>query len=54
MPDRDYCKETYNKANEERIDALVNALCERYTEITGKGKDDQKLWDEFYNIVRFQ
>lgn len=52
-PARDYYKEQYRKTDDARIDALVNALCERYVELTGKGKDDQKLWDELYNAVRF-
>lgn len=52
--DKDYCKDAYSKADEARIDALVNALVLRYNELTGKGKDDQKLYDDLYNVVRFR
>ena len=41
----------YFQARDAAIDALVDALCERYRELTGKHATD-KMRDEFWQTVR--
>lgn len=43
----------YHRAQDEKADALVSALCDTYTTITGRPASD-RLRDELYQAVRFE
>lgn len=48
----DVYKSEYHKADEARLDVLVNALCNRYEELTGK-KPTDRLREDIYQALRF-
>lgn len=46
-------KRRYHAAREQANSILADALMATYREITNAPHDD-KLWDEFFNVVRFK